>query len=291
MWYIHGLPVLSGDIVWQYSEGRFDDEDGVCISLTLHSFREQYQRRQAFRAIERILAENDVKWINPEAEHWHVDIDQLHGLFPDIPQFDWLKGTVTVKPEFEKTERDSIGKSSFDASIRLYLTKRELVHMPPKDEHPVEIQESLARFRKDHPNSANVAFLMMRFGNTQAHKDIVDGIRDLFSGYGIAVLRGDDKQYHDDLFPNILTYIYGASFGVAVFERLEDDDFNPNVSLEVGYMFALKKPVCLVKDQTLKTLHTDLVGKLYRPFDPQSAKESIKLPVEQWAKDKGIITG
>ena len=131
-------------------------------------------------------------------DNWHVNTDQLYEFFPDIPRFDWLKGTVPVKPEFEQTERDSLGTPSFDASIRLYLSERELEYMPHKDEHPVEIQDSLARFRQDHHDPANVAFLMMRFGSTQAHKDIVAGIKDVFSGHGIAVLRADDKQYHDD---------------------------------------------------------------------------------------------
>lgn len=71
-------------------------------------------------------------------------------------------------------------------------------------------------------------------------------------------------------------------------ERIEADDFNPNVSLEVGYMFALKKPVCLLKDKTLKTLHTALVGKLYRVFDPQDPASSVPPVLTQWLEDKGI---
>ena len=129
----------------------------------------------------------------------------------------------------------------------------------------------------------------MRFGKTPAHEAIINGIREVSGKHGIAALRADDKQYHDDLFPNVLTYIYGCGFGVAVFERLTTEDFNPNVSLEVGYMLALDKPVCLLKDRTLETLHTDLVGKLYRVFDPQDAQTSIQEPLEKWASDKGII--
>jgi len=102
-------------------------------------------------------------------------------------------------------------------------------------------------------------------------------------------LRADDKQYHDDLFPNVLTYMYGCRFGIAVFERLEEDDFNPNVSLEVDYMNALKKSVCLLKDKTLKTLQTDLVGKLYKIFDPQDIINTIPSELEKWLRDKDLI--
>lgn len=129
----------------------------------------------------------------------------------------------------------------------------------------------------------------MQFGKTKAHQQIVAAIKESLSRYGIEALRADDKEYHDDLFPNVLTYLYGCRFGIAVFERLENEDFNPNVSLELGYMTALHKSVCLLKDQTLKTLHTDLVGKLYKTFDPQDPEATIPPELEKWLRDKDII--
>ena len=107
--------------------------------------------------------------------------------------------------------------------------------------------------------------------------------------YGINALRADDKQYHEDLYWNVLTYIYGCNFGIAVFERLEDDLFNSNVALEVGYMRALSKPLCLLKDRTIATLQTDLIGKLYKSFDPQDPKSSIPPELRKWLTDQGII--
>ena len=107
--------------------------------------------------------------------------------------------------------------------------------------------------------------------------------------HDIRGVKADDKQYHDDLLSNVQTYLYGCGFGIAVFERIEAEDFNPNVSLEVGYMLAMKKPVCLLKDQTLKTLPTDLVGKLYKEFDPQDSDNTIPDEISKWLSDKGIV--
>ena len=88
----------------------------------------------------------------------------------------------------------------------------------------------------------------------------------------------------------MLTYIIGCGFGIAVFERLEQDEFNPNVSLEVGWMYGLGKSVCLLKDKTLTTLpHADLVGKLYRQFDPQNPKGTIPQVLSKWLNDKGVV--
>jgi hypothetical protein len=80
---------------------------------------------------------------------------------------------------------------------------------------------------------------MMRFGDTKGHQRIVGAIRSALAKYGVNGLRADDKHYHDDLFPNVLTYFWGCRIRIAVFERLETEDFNPHVSLEVGYMRAL----------------------------------------------------
>lgn len=153
---------------------------------------------------------------------------------------------------------------------------------------PPVIAESLQRFRENHPFKSKTAFIMMRFQDSPAHQKIDMAIRSALAAHGIDAVRADDKQYHEDLFPNVLTYIHGCGFGVAVFERLVNDEFNPNVSLEVGYLFAQKKPVCLLKDQTIKTLHTDLVGKLYRPFDPQEPIKTIPPVLGKWLNDQGL---
>jgi hypothetical protein len=156
--------------------------------------------------------------------------------------------------------------------------------------YPPEIHQSLQKFFKDYPIINRNAFIMMQFGQTKAHNLILKSIKDVLSKYGINALRADDKEFHEDLFPNVLTYLYGCKFGIAIFERLEDDEFNPNVSLEVGYLRALKKPICLLKDKTLKTLQTDLVGKLYRSFDPQEPEKTIPTELEKWLRDKEIIS-
>jgi hypothetical protein len=83
--------------------------------------------------------------------------------------------------------------------------------------------------------------------------------------------------------------MHGCRIGIAIFERLESNEFNPNVSLEVGYMMALGKEICLLKDQTQGSLQTDLVGSLYRAFDPQSPDRDIRTELLRWLKDKSLI--
>jgi hypothetical protein len=159
------------------------------------------------------------------------------------------------------------------------------------DETPAQIQESLREFREDHPDPATTAFIMMQFGKTDAHEKIADAIKQGLAAHGIIGVRADDREYHEDLFPNILTYIHGCGLGVAVFERIEAERFNPNVALEVGYMYAMGKPVCLLKDYSLSALHADLIGKLFRQFDTYYPSETIPPALSKWLSDRRLLKG
>jgi hypothetical protein len=152
-----------------------------------------------------------------------------------------------------------------------------------------ELGKFIEAFREDYPTKQKTAFIIMQFGRTKVHSTLVTVIKDTLKNHNIIGLRADDKEYSDDLFSNIRTYMHCADFAISIFERVTEDNFNPNVSLEVGYMMGLGKSVCLLKDQTLKNLHTDLVGKLYKPFDPLDVEKTLPTQLEKWLADKGFI--
>jgi uncharacterized protein YodC (DUF2158 family)/nucleoside 2-deoxyribosyltransferase len=154
-----------------------------------------------------------------------------------------------------------------------------------EDNIPVAIRESLMNFKSEHPSESKAAFIMMRFGRTRSHDEMVESVKSTLATYGIIGLRADDKQYNDDLFSNIQTYIHGCGFGIAIFERIDSDDYNSNVGLEIGYTIALGKKVCLLKDQTMRTLQSDLMGRLYQPFDTRDASNCIPKVLTKWLKD------
>lgn len=221
---------------------------------------------------------------DPHASDWEVGvIDDIEILYEANSSQEFL-----FKKWDDNIKRKSTYPPSEPSSI-LGINKSQASGLTIGLELPIEIQESLARFKLDHPDPTKVAFIMMQFGETKAHAEIVKAIRSVLDTHGIRSVKANDKEYHDDLLYNVMTYLYGCGFGIAVFERIEREKFNPNVSFEVGYMFALKKPVCLLKDKTLETLHTDLVGKLYKVFDPQDPGETIPDKISQWLSDKGIV--
>jgi len=289
MWYVNATPLISGDISWQYGEsGAWDEEEGVKVSFNLASSSSQYQRRQAIKEIEGIIEKNNIHWVTPGHKEWTLDLDKLKAFCPKLSSKDWLKGEVSIEPEFETEERIVFDKPHYDARVAFYIVQEVLRGSAMVLEAPAAIKKSLALFERDYPDSTKVAFIMMQFGKTKAHDEIVEAIKIVLDSHGISGVRADDKQYHDDLFYNVMTYLNGCGFGIAVFDRIETEEFNPNVSFEVGYMFALRRDVCLLKDRTLKTLPTDLVGKLYKVFDTQEPDKTIIGEVSQWLSDKGI---
>jgi hypothetical protein len=151
-----------------------------------------------------------------------------------------------------------------------------------------EIAKEIESFNAEYKGK-KTAFIIMQFSKTKAHEKIVDTIKETLKKHNIIGLRADDKEYADDLFANIKTYMHCCDFGIGVFERIIEDNFNPNVSIEVGYVMGLRKKVCLLKDQTLKSLPTDLMGKLYKPFDPQDIENTLPDQLEKWLQDKGIV--
>jgi len=301
MYYLHGDIVISGAIVWQYSGKNVRGTDeGLRISFNFHSWKRQ-NRRAVMQSAEKAILSNELRWIVKQSKVWVIDLDAVKEAFTgldELKELEWFNGAVVVEPEFECDEGDSFGRRSdssykvYKSSVCFYITpelKEDDAHMVLEDKIPTEILESVNNFRQDYPITSKTAFIMMRFSSTPNHNAIVTEIKRILLKHDIIGLRADDKEYSDDLFSNIRTYMHCCNFGIAVFERLLDDTFNPNVSLEVGYMMGINKSVCLLKDSTLPSLTSDLVGKLYKSFDTQRIGETLEAELEKWLRDRGFI--
>jgi hypothetical protein len=290
---ITGFRTLDGFLHWAYTTRNLYPHEDESIEVRFFMLIKDTPSPQKGDALKTLLKEtkdDKVSWVSPGRKEWIFDLDRMKTEFGDLQELDWCRGRAYVEPEFEvKREIVDIGEDKhYETSVVFYINP-EVLNMRPFSAVPVEIQQSLRDFQADYPDPSKVAFIMMQFGKTPAHNNIVQGIRDALKPHGITGVRADDKDYHTDLTWNVMTYLHGCGFGIAVFERIERDDFNPNVSLEVGYVMALGKKVCLLKDTTLTALQSDLVGKLYKAFDPQDPVTSIPPILRKWMTDWRII--
>lgn len=260
--------------------------------LTEEGLLAEYRTRRAklfFRTVLENTKTSGVEWYDIEQIQSQIGFtdDEIQSVIHS------LQAEGAIQEQNGKIAITKLGASregALQSIIRFGQTFSQRMKIEEQDMEiiPDEIAESLMKFRADHPDASKTAFIMMRFSKSPAHQAIVKAIQETLSNMGIEALRADDQEYNDSLYGNILTYLHGCGFGIAVFERIEQESFNPNVSFEVGYMFGIHKPVCLLKEQTLKSLHADMIGKLYREFDAQDPFKTIPNELSKWLKDKGF---
>jgi len=151
------------------------------------------------------------------------------------------------------------------------------------------LQSRFDEFLRDHPDPSRNVFVMMRFRETEQYQSIHDSIRSALADKNYSAIRADDRDYTGDLWTNIELCMLGSAYGIAVFEDIEERSFNPNVSLELGFMLARQKRCLILKEKRLSSLPTDVVGKLYKSFDMFDIQNSVRTQVLRWLEvDLGI---
>lgn len=201
-----------------------------------------------------------------------------------------LEATAFTAGELSLVVIERLGED-FEATRSILQKSREtmLAYQRLAQPHPPEMSISLDRLRERYPDYSRCGFLIMRFTATSPYQRILSAIDKTAREYGLHILRADAHDFHGDLLANVRTYLHGCSFGIAVYERIESEEHNANVGLEVGYLMALNKPVLLLKDRTLPKLQADLAGRLYRTFDPFDPEGTIPPQLIRWFEDYGIV--
>lgn len=153
---------------------------------------------------------------------------------------------------------------------------------------PPELLEACKKFAAKHQAPSLCGFVMMGIKG-KANKDpILKAIKEVCSKRGIQAVRADEKRFNGDLWNNVRTYMHGAGFGIAVIQASDSKNTRHNVAIEMGYMLALKKEVCILKERALRKMPADLVGKLYDEFDKKKPVRSIRNVLDTWLKDSDL---
>jgi nucleoside 2-deoxyribosyltransferase len=252
-------------------------------------------KHEILKRFYKLLQVDNITYLRPAENltgEWIFNLQEFRHNFECLKEVDYLQCSITIEPEYFRKINDyknNEERSTEETSIRISVYKEDL-NLLKSNQLVIndELSLSLEKFRKNYPVTEKYGFLMMKFEDSRIQKEIIDVLKSHLLEKGIKLLRADDKWIADDLFDNIKTYMQGCSFGIALFDRINTDEFNPNVSLEIGYMMALNKPVLLLKDKTLKSLQTDLVGRLYHQFDFQNPEKTIPLVLDKWISDKEI---
>jgi hypothetical protein len=182
--------------------------------------------------------------------------------------------------------KNIVGQYSYlyNTSLMLHDQMKKLTdQVSTMEENFRHLDKYVVAFWKDSPFEKNV-FVMMRYRNEVRFKLVEQRLREQFAKHGMHVFLARDKQIVDDLWDNISIYMRACKYGVAVFEQALERDFNPNVSLELGFMLSRGRRVLLLKEKDLHALPTDVVGKLYQEFDIGDPDSLLAL-IDKWVAD------
>lgn len=264
--------------------------------LIFYKEKGDLSKHEILRRFNKILSDYNISYLRPVKSltgEWLLDLQEFRYSFECLSKSQHLKGKITLEPDYTQERTvdeysDEIIHEFTRIKFSIYPEDLKISSLTSFSDLPDELKEPLNRFRKDFGTKDKCGFLMMKFEDTKIQTGIVQIIKSHFESKGLNLLRADDKWYADDLFTNIKTYMHGCSFGVALFERINSNYFNPNVSLEIGYMMAMNKPILFLKDRTLTSLHSDLVGKLYHEYDFQNPQNTLPTVIDRWINDKDI---
>jgi len=243
-----------------------------------------------------------------DAEKVVAAFSQLTG---GMASLHWLDRRTELFPpsELERAVREQLGHR-VTALVTLPLpeaTDREPVLELAARQHAADVERAsrlgrlgdltgvahlephLREFLNDYPDPERNAFVMMRFLASPQLDEVHEAIKGTLAARGFHAVRADDRDYTGELWSNIEVYMTCCRLGVAVFEDIESRDFNPNVSLELGYMLGRRKRCLILKEQRLPDLPADVVHRLYKPFDMFDVTASVNREVARWIDvDLGI---
>lgn len=264
--------------------------------LIIYKEQEDLSKHEILRRFRKILSNHEITYLRPFRDltsEWVIDLQEFKARFECLAASQYLKGQITIEPEYLRITKtddytDEVTSEETALKFSIYPEDVRMHSTYSSSPMPDELNIPLKRFRKDVPLKTKSAFLMMKFEDSPIQLKLIDVIAKNFKQKGITLLRADTKWYADNLLTNIRTYMHGCDFGVAIFDRVKTEYFNPNVSLEIGYMMAMGKDVLLLKDSTLQSLPTDLVGRLYHEYDFQKPEETLPLVLNKWLSDKEI---
>lgn len=136
-------------------------------------------------------------------------------------------------------------------------------------------------FLDEYPHIDRNVFVVMPF-STEASKEIYQAINKSLNDHGLIPLRADKQSFAPALWWNVVTYMIGSSYGVVVYEPTETIAFNPNVSIEAGFMSALDKQVLFLSNGYQKSLPVDFSGHLFKIFSASKIQDSITSAISDW---------
>jgi hypothetical protein len=136
----------------------------------------------------------------------------------------------------------------------------------------------LENFLTKYPFDKSV-FIMIRY--RKRNDKLIKSIKNALSKEGLFGVLAREHNLTDDLY-NAVACLLCCARGIAVFDRPEAQElFNPNVAYELGMLHLLGRRCLILKHNSLTTLQTDILMKLYTPYEEAPQITTI---IKDWTR-------
>lgn len=131
-------------------------------------------------------------------------------------------------------------------------------------------------FLNGYPFDKSV-FIMIKYRDQ--NKGLIKTIKSVLSENGLNGILASEHNLTDDLY-NPIACLLSCSKGIAIFDEAEaGQELNPNVAYELGMLHLLGRGCLILKHQSLKTLPTDILMKLYHEYD---TSDDTRKQMQDW---------
>lgn len=116
---------------------------------------------------------------------------------------------------------------------------------------------------------------------------LIPALRRAVDGHGLTLQLASDAMVEDTLWANVVTYMWGCKYAIVLMDSA-DGILNSNVLIEVGGMLMTGRRCAILRDLSVPTMPSDLVGHIYKPTDLSDHDSTVQL-IHQWlAADLGL---
>ncbi len=145
----------------------------------------------------------------------------------------------------------------------------------------------ISRFEKEF-GTRRIGFLIRKFEVRSDRSALIEIVRNSFKSEGFKIVDASEKNLNNETWRNIKEFMDYCSFGVVIiddFSPNDNNEFNPNIFLEIGYLLALGKNIFILIQNCLeRKLPTDVKPFLYDTFDSQDVLDSdiLRNKIKKW---------
>lgn len=182
------------------------------------------------------------------------------------------------------------------AALTASATRRTMTYLAstahpviPPSLAPPELILPLQDFFEDYSFERNV-FGMTRFPGGGDRHDLdpiapaIEAARRVCGSHGLHFHLASDRKIVDDLWPNVAAHLWGSKYSIAFFEDRTGRGLNYNLNIEVGSCLVLGRRMAVLKDRGVKTLPTDLVGRIYQDVDLRDIR-TVEGALHGWMRE------